>query len=151
MAKKHRIPWDEAGTAGQNARAQLPSLAGQYYRAGRKLMASAATAEDLHALRLKTKRFRYTLELFRPCYGRALEQRLEQLREVQTLLGDVNDCTAALAVAGRSLPARSPELRKLKRYLHARAARLQTLFRKHWREKFDAPGQEDWWSGGLAR
>lgn len=151
MAKKRRIHWDEAGSAGENARAQLPSLAGGYFRSGRKLMASTASPEDLHAFRLKTKRLRYTLELFRPCYGSALEQRLDELRVVQTMLGEINDCQAALKIAARSMKARSAEFSKLKRYLEARSARLTAAFRKHWREKFDAAGREDWWTGHLAR
>jgi CHAD domain-containing protein len=151
MPKKRRIHWDEAGSVGENARAQLPSLVGGYFRSGRKLMTSAASPEDLHAFRLKTKRLRYTLELFRPCYGSTLEQRLEELRAVQTILGDISDCHAALRIAARSLKSRSAEFRKLKRYLDARSARLTAAFRKHWREKFDAAGREDWWTGHLAR
>jgi CHAD domain-containing protein len=148
---KHRIVWDEAGTAGQNARAQLPAVVGRYFRSGRKLLRAHASPQELHAFRLKTKRLRYTLELFRTCYGSALEQRLEELRTLQTILGDVNDCAAALKVAGKALSARSVESQKLTRYLNARSARLATTFRKHWREEFDAPGKEEWWTGGLAR
>jgi CHAD domain-containing protein len=151
MAKKHRIYWDEAGNVGENARAQLPALAGDYFRAGRQLAAPSPSPEDLHAFRLRTKRLRYTLELFRPCYGSALEQRLDELRTVQTMLGDINDCVAALQVASRVLGARSPEFRKLKRYADARVARLTAAFRKHWRQHFDAAGREDWWTGHLAR
>ena len=151
MPKKGRIPWDDAASVGENARAQLPSVAGAYFRAGRKLMKGSPSIADLHAFRLKTKRLRYTLELFRACYGSTLEQRLDRLREMQNLLGDISDCGAALRIATRALSERSSELRKLERYLKSRSGRLTTAFRKLWREKFDAPGQEDWWTGYLAR
>ena len=151
MPKRLKIQWDEAGTVGENARAQLPSLIGGYFRSGRQLMQGSPSADDLHAFRLKTKRLRYTLELFRSCYGSALEQRLGELRAVQTILGDLNDCQAALQVAGKCMKAGSADFRKLKHYLDARARRLTAMFRKHWREQFDAAGREDVWTGHLVR
>jgi CHAD domain-containing protein len=143
--------WDEAATAGENARAQLPAIAAGYFRSGRKLLAGSPTSEDLHGFRLKTKRLRYTLELFRACYSTTLEQRLESLREIQTLLGDINDCAAAQRVAAAALSAKSPQYVKAERFLKARCTRLVAQFKKHWKEKFDAPGREDWWVGYLAR
>lgn len=149
MAK--RIHWDEGGSAGENARAQLPAIAGAYFKAGRKALRTAKTPPELHAFRLATKRWRYTLELFRACYGPSFEQRVEALKEVQTLLGDINDCAAGKRLAQSSLPGRSSHRRQVEQFLDARAVRLATEFRKHWREKFDADGQEDWWVGYLAR
>ena len=143
--------WDEAGTAGENARAQLPAIAGAYFQAGRKTLHGAKTPAELHAFRLKTKRLRYTLELFRACYGPSFEQRIESLKEVQTLLGDINDCAVGLRVAAKLLPSRAPQYKKVERFLNTRATHLTAAFRKYWREKFDAPGREDWWVGYLAR
>jgi CHAD domain-containing protein len=151
MAHKAATKWDEAGTAGENARAQLPAVAGAYFQAGRKLLAESPASADLHGFRLKTKRLRYTLELFRACYSATLDQRLDSLREIQTLLGDINDCAAALRVAASALPSKSPEYVKAERFLNARGKRLSAAFKKHWKEKFDAPGREDWWVGYLAR
>jgi CHAD domain-containing protein len=151
MAHKPGTRWDDAASAGENARAQLPAVAGAYFKAGRKLLAGTPTSTELHSLRLKTKRLRYTLELFRVCYNSTLEQRLESLKDIQTLLGDINDCAAALRVAAANLPARSPECRKVERILQARSKRLTAAFHKHWKEKFDAPGREDWWVSFLAR
>ena len=151
MANKAGTKWDEAASAGEDARAHLPGVAGAYFLQGRKLMEGSPTPGELHAFRLKTKRLRYTLELFRPCYGSTLEQRLEALRDIQTLLGDINDCAAALGITAAWFPAKSAQLSKVQRFLNARSNRLTTEFRKHWREKFDAPGREDWWVGYLAR
>jgi len=151
MAKKGSTKWDEVASAGENARAQLPAVAGRYFRDGRKLMKGSPSAEELHAFRLKTKRLRYTLELFRPCYSSTLEQRLEALKYIQTVLGEINDCAAAGRLATASLPAKSAHLAKVERFLNARATRLTAEFRQHWQEKFDAPGREDWWVSYLAR
>jgi CHAD domain-containing protein len=151
MANKGSTKWDEAAGACENARAQLPAVAGAYFLGGRKLMEGSPTAAELHGFRLKTKRLRYTLELFRACYSSTLEQRLDALRDIQTLLGDINDCAAALRITAKLLPAKSPQFAKVQRFLHARSNRLTAEFRKHWREKFDAPGREDWWVGFLAR
>src|SRR5215472_10284639 len=107
MPRKEARKWDEAGSAGENARAQLPAVAGAYFREGRKLLAGSPSPDDLHGFRLKTKRLRYTLELFRGCYSSPLEQRLEALRAVQTLLGDLNDCVAAERIASNALPPKS--------------------------------------------
>ena len=147
---KH-IQWDLAATAGENARAQLPSLAGGYFKAGREALEAARSPAELHAFRLRTKRLRYTLELFRGSYGPSLEQRIDSLKEVQTVLGDINDCAVALRVAKKLLASHSAHYRKVERFLNARVTRLAAGFRKHWREEFDAPGREDWWVGYLAR
>jgi|SRR5581483_701951 len=143
--------WDDAGSAGENVRAQLPAVVGAYFKAGRKLLAGSATPAELHAFRLKTKRLRYTLELFRVCYGSTMEQRLDALKDIQTLLGDINDCAAALRITTANLPAKSADYAKAERFLQARSKRLTAAFKKHWQTKFDAPGREDWWTSFLAR
>jgi CHAD domain-containing protein len=151
MPRKQARKWDEAGSAGENARAQLPAAAGAYFREGRKLLAGSPSPDDLHGFRLKTKRLRYTLELFRACYSSPLEQRLEALREVQTLLGDLNDCVAAERIASNALPPKSQAYVRIASFVNARGDKLVAAFRKHWKENFDAPGREDWWVGYLAK
>jgi CHAD domain-containing protein len=50
-----------------------------------------------HAMRIAAKRLRYTLEISRPmCPGR-LDQAVETVKKLQTLLGDVHDCDVWLA------------------------------------------------------
>jgi CHAD domain-containing protein len=146
-----RIHWDDAASAAANARAQLPALMTAYFEAGRKLLAKATSPEDLHRFRLRTKRTRYTLELFRLCYGPGLDQRLSAMRGIQTMLGEINDCDATRRLLARSLSKRSLPLRRLERFLGARSRRLATAFRKEWRESFDAPGREEWWTAYLGR
>jgi len=146
-----RIHWDDAASAAANARAQLPALLTAYFESGRKLLAKQPSQEALHRFRLKTKRIRYTLELFRSCYGPGLDQRLSAMRGIQTVLGEINDCDATRRLLAKSLSKRSLPLQRLERFLGARSRRLATAFRKEWRESFDAPGREQWWTAYLGR
>ena len=45
-----------------------------------------------HAMRIAAKRLRYTLEIARPVYPGRLEEAVEAIKRVQSLLGDVHDC-----------------------------------------------------------
>ena len=110
MRGMRQITWDEKRTAGENARRELPALVSLYFSRVREELANRPTPARLHRLRLATKRLRYTLELFRPCYGPGLEARLAELRKVQQRLGELNDCVAAwdlLSKGMRRSPART--------------------------------------------
>ena len=149
MAKPRRIQWDEQA-AGANARRELPALVKEYFAWMRAFLARDPPPAELHRARLKTKRLRYTLELFRPCYGPGLDTRLAALRPLQQVLGDLNDAVASGELLAKSMPA-SPERAQVERFLEERAAALAQRFRKDWSEGFDAPGQELWWCVYLAR
>ena len=45
-----------------------------------------------HALRIATKRLRYTLEIFRPLYPDRLRPAIDGLKRLQELLGQIHDC-----------------------------------------------------------
>jgi CHAD domain-containing protein len=148
---RKRVKWDERRTAIANAHSRLPALAAEYFAEGRKIAAESTGHADLHQFRLRTKRLRYTLEMFRPCYGPGFEQRLERLREIQTLLGELNDCETALQLISGILSASSAQRRKVERALSAQAASHKAGFLAFWRETFDKPGQEQWWIAYLTR
>jgi CHAD domain-containing protein len=143
VKKLYRAKWDERTDAAANARRELPRLAADYFARARKLLAEDPPPAKLHALRLDTKRLRYTLELFRPCYGPGLEARLQSLRRVQQLLGEVNDSVATAALL--------PKGARGRRFLENRAETQAQDFRKHWAETMDAPGQVERWTAYLAR
>lgn len=149
MNKKGHIRWDESANAAQNARDHLPVLVSSYFTQGRDLLAKNHAPSELHSLRLATKRLRYTLELFRPCYGPGFRQRLDSLRRVQQLLGEINDCATATAVLARLNQGR--QNKRIANFLQQHAAAQTAAFRREWSEVFDAPGQESWWTGYLAR
>ncbi len=151
MTKIRQIEWDEKSGAAANARYHLPRLMADYFVAVRGVLEQDPPPDKLHQLRLASKRVRYTLELFRPCYGPGLEARLAALRRVQQLLGEVNDAVAARHLLHKAVPAGSPQSRRVQKLLATRAARKAGEFRKHWAKVFDAPGQFAWWTGYLAR
>ncbi len=129
-----KIDWDTAADAAGNARQYLPPLAESYFASGRKLMRGRWSSADFHAFRLQTKRLRYTLELFRPCYGPGLERCLDGLRGLQDFLGAISDCATIAELL--------PQHRKL---LAARSREATDGLRRHWKEHFDRPGEERRW------
>ncbi|HXF27453.1 MAG TPA: CHAD domain-containing protein [Bryobacteraceae bacterium] len=120
--------------------ALLTRLAQKYFKAGRESVSRAPTEQghrQMHRLRLKTKRFRYTLELFRPVYGEDFEARLKRLQELQRHLGKMSD-----ALAIRRLVKRDAALAK---ELKLKADEELSGFRDYWRNDFDAAGEQQIW------
>lgn len=150
MKKSRSLPWDPALSTGENARSHLPALAHEFFGAGRVLLAGPAAPADLHAFRLAAKRFRYTLELFRPLYGRGLDAKLDAVRRIQSMLGKRQDCEV---LAGRlRLPAQSSdELRGALEKCERQGLKIEQEFRTYWLDVFDAPGREGLWARYLAR
>jgi len=150
MSKSRELEWDGEATAAANARRELAPLVARYFALVRETLAKEPSPPELHRLRLATKRLRYTLELFRPCYGPGLETRLEELRKVQQLLGEVNDGAATLRLLTKAMR-RSAERARGERFLKQRTREKAEEFRRHWGEVFDAAGRERWWTGYLER
>jgi CHAD domain-containing protein len=150
MSKAADIAWNPHLGAAPNARRQLPVLVRAYFAQVRELLAADPPPAELHAIRLASKRLRYTLELFRPCYGPGLKLRLADLQRLQQVLGEVNDCAAAERLVESVFPA-SPARSRMARFLRRRASSKAGELRKEWLEVFDAPGRERWWIEYLAR
>ena len=150
MPKTPNIEWDERAGPIPNARRELPPLAAAYFAYVREVLADRSSPAELHCVRLATKRLRYTLELFRDCYGPGLEDRLEALRQVQQALGDLNDSVASRELLKKSMgsPAQGARVDK---FLEQRARQQARQFRQHWTEVFDAHGRERWFAGYLRR
>jgi CHAD domain-containing protein len=130
-----------AHSASDNARAVLPKMARKYFEAGRKAIEGHRPPQELHGFRLKTKEFRYTLELFRPVYGPNLDRYLKALRELQGALGKVSDYQAIQRVLDGD--------RDLKKKIdHALKGKLREL-RETWRD-FDSDGELKRWRTYLA-
>jgi CHAD domain-containing protein len=132
------------------ARAWLPPLADDFFKTGRKTILKSHVPQRLHAFRLSAKRFRYTLELFRTFYGPVFQKRLEQVREIQSLLGKRQDCAVA-AERLRPLAEGDEAVRNCLFSVEARAAKLEADFREYWHLAFDAPGEALLWHRYMAR
>ena len=148
--KPVKIHWQGHKSIAENASEKLPEMARGFFEAGGSL-GPDASFKALHRFRLLTKRFRYTLELFRPCYGSGLEQRIEALRRLQQYLGEINDCatTQALLVARDSLP--EAERDRLVCQVAKLAGSRIAKFQRHWQRDFAAQRRENWWIDYLVR
>jgi len=150
MSKRHTPHWDASAGAAVNARRELPRLVAGYFSHVREMLAENPPPAKLHAIRIETKGLRYTLELFRPCYGPGLDTRLAALRQVQQLLGEVNDACATERKITESMKA-SPQRARITQFLAEQASKFARNFHIAWTNVFDAPGQELWWTRYLAR
>jgi CHAD domain-containing protein len=145
------IKWSDTDGVVGNARTVLPKLATEYFAEVRRVLAANPTPPELHQLRLASKHFRYTLELFRPCYAAGLEERIKALKRVQDILGVCNDAVASGAHIDKVLRTNPAEKARMRRHLHDLAAQKAAEFREHWTKEFDAEGREVWWTRYLAR
>ena len=136
-----------AGRRGGECAAPVAAHGERLFLPGARVSGGRRPTPELHRLRLASKRLRYTLELFRPCYPAGLEERLDALKKLQDWLGEVNDAVASGKLLRGALK-RQPKVRK---FLEERAAEKAAEFARHWKETFDAPGQEAWWTDFLAR
>jgi CHAD domain-containing protein len=144
MRKKTRVRWRKELSPAANARAVLPDLAKEYFELSHKA-GEEATEADLHAFRLATKRFRYTLEMFLPLYGAGLETRIQRIRRVQQALGEIQDCESM-----RGLPATGKN-KRLAAWLERRLTAKRAEFRKIWEVEFGKPDAAKPWIVFLGR
>jgi hypothetical protein len=149
-AKARQVEWNERAGPAANARRKLPLLTADFFARVRAALAARPSPEQLHGVRLAAKRMRYTLELFRPCYGPGLEARIESLRNMQQVLGEINDCAATRRLVERTMPV-SPQRTRMERFLVSRLHKKTGELRHLWTEGLDAPGQELHWARYLAR
>jgi len=60
-------------------------------------------SEALHDLRISAKRLRYTLELFRPQFGKEGERQIERVKKIQEELGTLHDHDVRINLIGDEL------------------------------------------------
>ncbi len=136
-------------TAASYAAALLPRMANEFFEAGHEAAAPAATIESLHAFRILGKRFRYTLEIFAPCYDDCLQDTLQLMRGVQDILGMINDCETAAGILAKAVSRNQRE--HAQTLLDQRQAALIENFRRHWNETFAAENECRTWMQMLAK
>jgi hypothetical protein len=74
-----------------NARRILATLIDEVYQYD-GLVANPANVTALHDMRIAFKRLRYLLEIFGIAFAEDLDPYLDQVRQLQDLLGDIHDC-----------------------------------------------------------
>lgn len=148
---KHLDLWHETETAARNARSVLPLLLEAFCKAGERLAQNGFDPATLHGLRLEGKHLRYTLELFRPIYGRRMDDLIAAMKDTQTRLGDINDAIATTAWLKRQRIHRRPEVQQLHVFLHHRARKLSAQFMEYWLDHWGLPAFRQRWIHYLAR
>jgi CHAD domain-containing protein len=115
-------------------------LARRFFKAGDKLAAEEQTGKRMHPFRVQTKRFRYSLEYFRPCYRQAMDSHLNTIRELQQVLGELNDCCSSRALYEKILgPASVRRQPKLWASLDGLEKELLERFQARWLGSFQSP------------
>lgn len=141
-----RRMWKPDAPVAENVRKRLPKMARKYLARGARALEEESSWDDIHDFRLATKRFRYALEMFAPLYGPGLEARLEDLRKIQTMLGDANDCVVTAEMLGDDEAANAARER-----LQEKAEAKTRKLRAWWRTAFHAPAAAERWAAYLAR
>jgi len=139
------VDWEAAASAVQNARTHLPRLAEEFFAIGRRAARKSVKPETLHRFRLAVKRFRYTLEVFRPLYGPALDERLSSLHRLQQHLGVLNDCATTRQILLDSTYRKSVSVKQVLARIEEkeRAGKRKAL--KYWNSQFASPDEERKW------
>ena len=137
--------WDSARTSSENAAAVLPKIAKDFFRRGHKIVQPDTPDKKLHRFRLRAKRFRYTLELFKPCYGPTLSEHIAAVKRMQDQLGTMNDCAATLDLIAASDLADLDGAQQLRDYLEHRSQLERAHFFEYWQGTFGSNDDEKRW------
>jgi CHAD domain-containing protein len=126
------------------AQETLPALAAGFFEAGQSAADPAADPKTLHKFRIRSKKFRYALELFAPQYGPTLETRMEVLRNIQTRLGHINDCFATQDLLDGYRKGHKPLVGQAKEKLERKALTQIRAFRAYWKKTMDQAQKDTW-------
>ena len=93
---------DPAAPVIDNARRVLAVRIAEFY-SFEPIVPHPELSEALHDLRISAKRLRYTLELFRPQFGKVGERQIERVKLIQELLGTLHDHDVRIDLVGEEL------------------------------------------------
>lgn len=136
MKRLEHPPWPLDERTPASAALVLPALAESFFANGDKVARMDSSEVKLHAFRLNAKEFRYTLESFRPLYGPAMDRYIANVRKIQTVLGDLNDCRATGDLLGQFDVVAAVEVEQLRLFLEARKEQLRAKFLASWGDLF---------------
>jgi CHAD domain-containing protein len=139
MKKARGLAWNPETSPAENTRRVLPELFRRFLAEGDEAALPETPEDRVHAFRLQAKRFRYTLESFTPVYGAAMKKRIEEVRQVQRVLGQFNDCRTALDLIQRVEPNPDAETRAWIEAIERRLAEKRLKFSETWDSGFARP------------
>lgn len=123
--------------ARENATRLLPRLATEFLNAMDRAVDGEIDDEQTHRLRILAKRFRYSMEYFRPCYGETMDGYLNDIRNLQRAMGKMTDASATRELLRDFLPARSRRgYKKLLEALNKQEDEMLAGVRAQWRDQF---------------
>ncbi len=93
---------DPDATVIDNARRVLAVRIAELY-SFEPVVAHPELSEALHDMRISAKRLRYTLELFRPQFGKKGERQIERVKAIQEALGILHDHDVRIDMIGGEL------------------------------------------------
>lgn len=128
------------------ARRMLPRMVKEYFSRGKDAARDRRPAEELHRFRIAARKLRYTLDLFAPLYGTSLDGLLRQLKGVQAVLGEINDCAMVRRMVSRQ---HDPGGRKILAALKARQRKKAEQFRRHYSATYCNAAAIHRWTGAL--
>ncbi len=131
------------------ARAILPAMAEAHFRAGEKACRDKASMDELHKFRIAAKNLRYTLDMFAPLYGEALQPLVERLKEAQDLLGEIHDYAVVRDLLGEEKEGGKSERRKILADLKKRQHRKIEQFRLEYADEFSSDANLLSWKKSL--
>jgi CHAD domain-containing protein len=114
----------------------LPEMAEEHFRCGADAAQENASVKEIHSFRIAARNLRYTLDLFAPMYGTALAGLLDQLKDVQSLLGDLNDCATVRRILHRLKTSKQKGGKEVLTALRKRQRRKNEQFRAHYAAEF---------------
>ena len=86
----------------ENARRVLAVRIAEFY-SFEPVVRHPELSQALHDLRISAKRLRYTLELFRPQFGKAGARQIERVKTIQEILGMLHDHDVRIELIGDEL------------------------------------------------
>ena len=128
----------------QIARQMLPAMAQDFFERGDQAAGAKASPGEVHRFRIASKKFRYTLELFTPLCGPSLNPKLEAIRRIQTLLGDINDFETVRDILGQFEGAEN-----VTAWFKKRQRKRLVEFRAYWATTFAAAEERQSWIESL--
>ena len=134
-----------AASIGATARRIVPQMLAELFRLGKNAAREGASAKELHKFRIAAKDFRYTLDLLKPLDGTASVSRLlVQLKGIQTVLGDINDCAAVRRMLSRGKASTQEGGKEILSALRKRQRKKTEQFRRNFAADLGADTLRRW-------
>jgi CHAD domain-containing protein len=119
-------------TVHQTARKAIPVLAEKFVKRGKEAVGVNASLHDLQACQVAAIKFRDTLELLGPISKSPMNAWLPDVKRVQSVLVDLNDCQAS-----RELISSYAIADQFDGWLKKRQRKAVKTFRQFWEETFE--------------